>query len=183
MKNLKIARRYAKALLIIGKEDDKAESYKEELDRFSDLITREKELEQAIANPLYDVGGRKKVLQAVIDKVNISKVMSSFLLLLFDKGRFGFLSDINEFYKKLADELKGIVRASLVSATELSSETVEKIRTTLSKKTGKDIILEVEQDPSLIGGIVSRIGDLVLDGSIKTQLLNMRESLKRGESV
>jgi F-type H+-transporting ATPase subunit delta len=183
MKNLKIARRYAKALLIIGKEDDKAESYKEELDRFSDLITREKELEQAIANPLYDVGGRKKVLQAVIDKVNISKVMSSFLLLLFDKGRFGFLSDINEFYKKLADELKGVVRASLVSATELSSETVEKIRTTLSKKTGKDIILEVEQDPSLIGGIVSRIGDLVLDGSIKTQLLNMRESLKRGESV
>jgi F-type H+-transporting ATPase subunit delta len=183
MKNLKIARRYAKALLIIGKEDDKAESYKEELDRFSDLITREKELEQAIANPLYDVGGRKKVLQAVIDKVNISKVMSSFLLLLFDKGRFGFLSDINEFYKKLADELKGIVRASLVSATELSSETVDKIRTTLSKKTGKDIILEVEQDPSLIGGIVSRIGDLVLDGSIKTQLLNMRESLKRGESV
>jgi len=183
MKNLKIARRYAKALLIIGKEDDKAETYKEELDRFSDLITSEKELEQAITNPLYDVGGRKKVLQAVIDKVNISKVMASFLLLLFDKGRFGFLNDINEFYKKLADELKGVVRASLVSATELSSETVEKIRTTLSKKTGKDIILEVEQDPSLIGGIVSRIGDLVLDGSIKTQLLNMRESLKRGESV
>ena len=183
MKNLKIARRYAKALLIIGKEDDKAESYKEELDRFSDLITREKELEQAITNPLYDVGGRKKVLQAVIDKTGVSKVLASFLLLLFDKGRFGFLSDINEFYKRLADELKGIVRASLVSATELSSETVEKIRTTLSKKTGKDIILEVEQDPSLIGGIVSRIGDLVLDGSIKTQLLNMRESLKRGESV
>jgi F-type H+-transporting ATPase subunit delta len=183
MKNLKIARRYAKALLIIGKEDDKAETYKEELDRFSDLITSQKELEQAIINPLYDVGGRKKVLQAVIDKVNISKVMASFLLLLFDKGRFGFLSDINEFYKKLADELKGVVRASLVSATELSSETVEKIRTTLSKKTGKDIILEVDQDPSLIGGIVSRIGDLVLDGSIKTQLLNMRESLKRGESV
>jgi F-type H+-transporting ATPase subunit delta len=183
MKNLKIARRYAKALLIIGKEDGKAEAYKEELDRFSDLISRAKELEQAIINPLYDVRGRKKVLLTVIEKVNICKVMSSFLLLLFDKGRFGFLSDINEFYKKLADELKGVVRASLVSATELSSETVEKIRTTLSKKTGKDIILEVEQDPSLIGGIVSRIGDLVLDGSIKTQLLNMRESLKRGESV
>ncbi|MGD9106652.1 MAG: ATP synthase F1 subunit delta [Desulfobacterales bacterium] len=183
MKNLKIARRYAKALLIIGKEDDKAETYKEELDRFSELIASQKELEQAIINPLYDVGGRKKVLQAIIDKVNISKVMASFLLLLFDKGRFGFLSDINEFYKKLADELKGVVRASLVSATELSSETVDKIRTTLSKRTGKDIILEVEQDPSLIGGIVSRIGDLVLDGSIKTQLLNMRESLKRGESV
>ena len=81
------------------------------------------------------------------------------------------------------DELKGISRASLVSAAELSSETVEKIRATLSKKTGKDIILDVEEDPGLIGGIVTRIGDLVLDGSIKTQLLNMRESLKRGEGV
>ncbi|MEA1947505.1 MAG: F0F1 ATP synthase subunit delta, partial [Thermodesulfobacteriota bacterium] len=99
MKNLKVARRYAKALLIIGKENNEAETYKEELDRFSDLMTSEKELEQAITNPLYDVGGRKKVLQAIIDKVNISKIMASFLLLLFDKGRFGFLSDINEFYK------------------------------------------------------------------------------------
>ena len=89
----------------------------------------------------------------------------------------------DEFYQKLADELKGIARASLVSATEISSETIEKIRTTLSKRTGKDIILKVEHDPGLIGGIVSRIGDLVLDGSIKTQLLNMRESLKRGESA
>jgi F-type H+-transporting ATPase subunit delta len=102
---------------------------------------------------------------------------------LFDKGRFGYLSSINDFYQKLADELEGIARASLVSATELSSETVDKIRNTLSDKTGKDIILEVEQDPGLIGGIVTRIGDLVLDGSIKTQLLNMRESLKRGEGV
>ena len=183
MKNLTVARRYAKALLIIGKEDGQAETYREELDAFSGLISKEKELEQAITNPLYDALSRKKVLQAIIDKVEISKVMESFLLLLFDKGRIGFLSDINEFYQKLADELKGIARASLVSATELSSETVEKIRTTLSQRTGKDIVLEVDHDPELIGGIVSRIGDLVLDGSIKTQLLNMRESLKRGESA
>jgi F-type H+-transporting ATPase subunit delta len=93
------------------------------------------------------------------------------------------LASINDFYQKLADEVKGVARASLVSAGALSSDAVEKIRATLSQKTGKDIILEVEQDPSLIGGIVTRIGDLVLDGSIRTQLLNMKESLKRGESV
>jgi F-type H+-transporting ATPase subunit delta len=183
VKNLTIARRYAKALLIIGKEDGKAEAYREELAGIAGLMSKEKDLEQAICNPLYAVSGRKKVLEAVIDKVGVSKVMASFLLLLFDKGRFGFLHAINDFYQKLADELKGVLRASLVSATELSSETVEKIRTTLSTRTGKDIILEVDQDPALIGGIVSRIGDLVLDGSIKTQLLNMRESLKRGESI
>jgi len=178
VKNLTIARRYAKALLIIGKEDGLAENYGEELDGFAKLIAKEKELEEAITNPLYGASGRKKVLETVIGKVGISKIVGSFLLLLFDKGRFDFIGDINEFYQKLADEFKGVLQANLVSASELSSETVEKIRTTLSKKTGKDIILQVEQDPSLIGGIVSRIGDLVLDGSIRNQLFNMRKSLK-----
>ncbi len=176
MKNLAIARRYAKALLLIGKDDGQAETYREELNEIAGLLDRSPELEQAICNPLYDLSSRKQVLLAIIGKLNPSKIMASYLLLLFDKGRIGFLQSINELYHKLADELKGIARASLVSATELSSETVEKISNALSKRTRKDVILEVKQDPELIGGIVTRIGDLVLDGSVKTQLLNMRES-------
>ena len=183
MKNLAVARRYAKALLLIGKEDGQAELYRDELAGVANLLEGDKELGQAINNPLYNATGRKQVLQAVIEKLGLSEVLSSFLLLLFDKGRFGFIGAISEFYEKLADELKGVARASLVSAAELPDETVEKIRDALSKKTGKEIVLDVTQDPSLIGGIVTRIGDLVLDGSIKTQLLNMRETLKRGESV
>jgi F-type H+-transporting ATPase subunit delta len=183
MKNFAIGRRYAKALLLIGKEDGQVGTYRQELEDFSALVQKEAVLGQVINNPLYNAEGRKKVLESVIEKLALSRVMTSFLTLLFDKGRFVYLSSINDFYQKLADDLKGIARASLVSATVLSSETVDKIRNTLSEKTGKDIILEVEQDPGLIGGIVTRIGDLVLDGSIKTQLLNMRESLKRGEGV
>ncbi len=183
MKNMAVARCYAKALLLIGKDDGQAEGYKGELDGFTGLMEREQELQQAICNPLYDMEGRKKVLQAVIERLKLSRVMRSFLVLLFDKGRIGFLASINDFYNKLADELKGIARASLVSASELSEDAIEKIRSTLSKMTGKEVVLEVKQDVSLIGGVVTRLGDLVLDGSIKTQLLNMRESLKRGESV
>jgi len=183
VKNLSIARRYAKALLLIGKEDGQAETYKEELGGVAGLIMKEKTLEQAISNPLYDAAARKQVLQAVIEKLNLSGVMRTFLLLLFDKGRFGFLQSISELYHKFADELRGVINASLTSATALSEDTAEKIRIALSKMTGKEVTLTVEQEPSLIGGIVTRIGDLVLDGSIKTQLLNMRESLKRGESV
>jgi F-type H+-transporting ATPase subunit delta len=183
MKNLAIARRYAKALLLIGKEDGQAENYRRELDALTMLIVNEKALFQALTNPLYDNAGRRKVLETVIRKLDLSKVMESFTLLLFDKGRIGFISNINEFYQDLVDDLKGVARASLVSATQLTSETVEKIKKSLSKRTGKDIVLEIEQDPGLIGGIVTRIGDLVLDGSIKTQLLNMRETLKRSESV
>ena len=87
MKNLAIARRYAKALLMIGKEDGQTETYKEELSGIAELIQREKALEQALANPLYYAAGRRKVLVAVIDKMNLSTVMNSFLLLVFEKDR------------------------------------------------------------------------------------------------
>ena len=183
MKNMAIARRYAKALLLIGEEDGKAETYREELAGFAALLEKEPTLEQAIVNPLYDGEGRRRVLETVIGRLDLGQVTKSFLMPLFDKGRISFLPYINEFYQKLADELKGIARASLVSATELPDKTIEKIREALSKKTGKEVILDVEQDPALIGGIVTRIGDLILDGSIRTQLVTMRESLKRGESV
>ena len=183
MKNLTVSRRYAKALMLIGKEDGRAEKYRTELSGVAGLMEGIKELEHAVCNPLYDAVSRKNLLTAVIRKQRLSKVMTSFLLLLFDKGRISFLKDITEHYQKLADELKGIARASLVVATDLSSESVGKIRDALSKITGKDVVLSVEKDPSRIGGIVTRIGDLVLDGSVKTQLFNMRESLKRGESV
>ncbi|MGB5617410.1 MAG: F0F1 ATP synthase subunit delta [Desulfobacterales bacterium] len=183
MKNLAIARRYAKALLLIGKEDGQADGYRDELSAVARLIAEDKTLDQALSNPLYDAEARRKVLTSVIERLGLSQVMSSFLTLLFDKRRIGFIGQINQFYQKLADELKGVAQASLISATELSTDTVEKIRDALSRRTGKDIILKVEQDPSLIGGLVTRIGDLVLDGSIKSQLINMRESLKRGESA
>jgi F-type H+-transporting ATPase subunit delta len=181
MKNLAIARRYAKALLLIGKEDGQTEQYRQELAGVAELVAGNKALADTLSNPLHIASQRKQVLDKIIEKLNLSKVVSSFLLLLFEKGRIGFIASINDFYQKLADELKGVARASLTSATELSTETVEKIRSALSERTGKEVVLEVEQDPGLIGGIVTRIGDLVLDGSIKTQLLNMRETLKRGE--
>jgi F-type H+-transporting ATPase subunit delta len=183
VKNLVIARRYAKALLIIGQEDGRAEAYGSELIGMSNFIEREKDLARVISNPLYESAARKNVLKAVMGKLGLSIVMKSFLLLLFDKGRFGFLANVNEFYQKMADELKGVAKATLTSAIQLPDGTIEKIRISLSKMTKKDVKLDVKQDPSLIGGIVTQIGDLVLDGSIKTQLLNMRESLKRGESV
>ncbi len=183
MKNLSIARRYAKALLLIGKEDGNAQLYRDELNGFTQALVAQPDLQRTINNPLYGTEGRRALVTVVIQKLNPSKELQQFLLLLFDKGRFGFLEEVNDFYQKLADDLKGIARASLVSATELSSDAVDKIREALAKRTGKDIILDVQQDPELIGGIVTKIGDLVLDGSVKTQLANMRESLKRGESV
>jgi len=183
MKNLTVSRRYAKALILIGKEDGRAEEYNLELESVVDLFDTQKDFERALTNPLFNKNNRKKVLEAVLAATDLSAIMKSFLTLLFDKGRIGFLREIASYYKDLADELKGVVKASIVSATELSSDAVDRIKEVLSKKTGKNIVLNVEQDPSLIGGVITKIGDLVMDGSVKTQLINMRETLKKGESV
>jgi F-type H+-transporting ATPase subunit delta len=183
MKNLAIARRYAKALLMIGQQDGQTERYRTELQSVAALVSGDRRLEQAITNPLYDSAARKRVLQSLIGRLTLSKAVQSFLVLLFEKGRFAFLGAINDFFQKLADELKGVARATVTSAGELSEDAVERIRDVLSKRTGKDVVLEVKQDPGLIGGLITQIGDLVLDGSIRTQLLNMRESLKRGEGA
>lgn len=183
MINARIARRYAKALLAIGKEDGQADTYKKELAGFAKLLDENKELEMAISNPLYDAESRKKVLDAVVRKVNPSKTMASFLLLLFDKGRIQYLGDICVFYEKLTDELANIIRADVMSAVALPDETVEKIRATLSKQTGKKVAIDTTVDPSLIGGVVTKVGDLVLDGSVKTQLIGLKESMQRGEGI
>ncbi len=183
MKNLAVSRRYAKALILIGKEDGLAEQYNEELSSVAGLFDTQEGFEKALTNPLFNKNDRKKVLEAVLAALDLSAIMKSFLILLFDKGRIGFLREISSHYKDLADELKGVVKASIVSATELSSDAVDKIKQALSKKTGKTIVLKVDQDPDLIGGVVTKIGDLVLDGSVRTQLMNMSETLKKGEIV
>lgn len=183
MKNLAVSRRYAKALILIGQEDGQAEAYNDELAAMVGLFDSQEGFEAALVNPLIKKGDRKQLLEAVIDSTQVTDIMKSFLTLLFDKGRIGFLRDIASYYRDMADELNGVVKASVTSATELSDDAVNKIKESLSKKTGKTVVLNVEQDPSLIGGVVTKIGDLVLDGSVKTQLINMRETLKKGESV
>ncbi len=183
MRSSVIARRYAKALILIGKEDGQVEKYREELEGLIALLDQNPDFEQTIGNPLFDSAKRKKLFTTVLDALEISKVMKAYLNLIFSKQRFDQIRAVSEYYNKLADELQGIVRADLVSAKELSSDTYDQIRQALASMTGKDVVLETSQDPEIIGGIVTKIGDLVLDGSIKTQLKNMRESLKRGESV
>jgi len=180
---LRIARRYARALLTIGKEDGQAETYKEELAGVVKLLEEQEELEMAISNPLYDAESRKKVLKLVVERLGLSKVMTSFLFLCFDKGRIQYLKDIYTYYEKLTDELANIVRADLVSAVRLPEESIARIRTALSEKTGKEVRMEVSVDPALIGGAVTRIGDLVLDGSVRTQLMSLKESLQRSENI
>lgn len=180
MTNQILAKRYAKALLTLGREDGNHEKYGEELDQFVTLWEETPEFADAASNPLYAKENRKVIVSAVAEKLGLSPVFKSLLDLMLDKNRLGIIPDVGTFYQKLLDELSNISRAKVTSATVLSDEAVASIKASLEKTTGHSIIVETEVDPELIGGVVARVGDLVLDGSVRTQLTSIKETLIKG---
>lgn len=183
MIDLTVARRYAKALLTLGKEDGKYKEYGEELKGFSQLLEREPELKDALLNPAYGREDRKKLLLQMNKLLKVSPIVGNFLQLLFDKHRLGALPGISQVYQQLIDALENVSRAKVTAAIPLDGKFQESLRQTLEKLTGSQVVMEVEENPAIIGGIVARVGDLVLDGSVRTQLMSLRESLIKGEVV
>ncbi len=181
MTSLIVAKRYARALLEIGREDGKYEQYGQELAAFAGLLDQTPELEAALANPAFNFEGRKGLLVAILGKAGLSPITTNFFRLLMDRGRIAAARDINAVYQGLLDEVKGITRARVVSAAALGDDEVARLAATLKQWAGREVRLEVSEDPGLIGGVVARIGDLVLDGSVKRQLESLKDSLRRGE--
>ncbi|MBW2090618.1 MAG: F0F1 ATP synthase subunit delta [Deltaproteobacteria bacterium] len=174
-----VAKRYAKALLAIGREDNNFEKYGEDLAVFAQLMAR-RDLAEALTNPIYPYANRKQILDAILEKISLSQAVINFLRLLMDKGRINLVESISDYYQRLVDEVNNIERATIVAATSLPESIHEQVKQILEEMTGKSILLEVEQDPEIIGGIVAQVGDLTLDGSVKTQLKNLKESLIKG---
>lgn len=181
MKQTILARRYAKALFAVGKENDAYEAYNETLQGIAGLYTSTPEVADALTNPLYPVDVREKVMAGLIDSIGVDKIAANFLNLLVEKKRAEILPEIAEEFKIMVDDEKNISHGSVTSAVELSAELQTKVQATLEKITGKKVELSNSVDPSLIGGIVAKVGDLVLDGSIKTQLAGLKDSIKGRE--
>ena len=181
MKQTILARRYAKAIFTVGQERGKFEEYNDVLAGVAGLYASNPEVVDALTNPLYPLDIREKVMAGMIDSMEVDSVMGNFLNLLVEKKRAEILPEIAEEYKTMVDEEKNISHGSVISAVELSDELRENVRTTLEKLTGKRVELTTSVDPSIIGGIIAKVGDLVLDGSIKTQLAGLKDSIKGRE--
>ncbi len=180
MKNLIIAKRYSRALFNLAEEEKAIEQYGKELDGFNAVLKDFPDLGNALRNPLYPAATKRALFEKVAGGLELSPVMKSFLNLLVEKKRIPDLPDICDYYHKLIDEHASIARAKVKAAADLSDGELKKIAAALEKKVGKKIVVEFQRDPSLLGGVFAQIGDLVLDGSVKRQLLNFKESLKRG---
>jgi len=177
----KISKRYAKALLSLGQEDGKYVEYGDSLKEFAALCAENPEFRKVISNPVFSVDDRKEVLNAVLEKSAFSDYVKNFLRLLLDKNRISGIQDVSANYIRLTDEILNIIRADIITARPLKNEAMDKLDAVLAKITSKTVKTNVEEDESLIGGLVVKIGDLVLDGSVRAQLEGLKESLKRGE--
>jgi len=182
VKQLILAKRYAKAIFSLGKEQGKVEAYADSLNAIAELYKNtELEVEDALTNPLYPVEARQKVMAKIAESVDADTILTSFLNLLIEKKRVDVLPEIATAVQEMLDREENISHGSVISAIELDSKLLEEIQATLEKITGNKVILETQVDPSIIGGIVAKVGDLVLDGSIRTQLNGLKESIKGRE--
>lgn len=173
----KVSKRYAKALFGLGREDGKIEQYGRELNTFLDLYRSNPELARVISTRVFTVEDRKAVLKAVLEKTDLSATVRNFLNLLLDKDRMGAIAGISQHYERLTDEESNIARAEVFVPRPLQADALGRLEKGLEKMTSKRIRLEVKEDRTLIGGVVVKIGDLVLDGSVKAQLRGLKESL------
>lgn len=181
MKNEILARRYAKAMFVVGSEDGKLDEFAEGLDTFAELYRTLPEMRDALSNPIYPMDVRMQVMQKMTDKVGVGKTMTRFLDLLVEKGRATLIPEIAESFQAMVDEERGICQGLITTATELNADLQEKTKSTLEKLTGRKVVLKTEVDPSIIGGIVAKVGDLVLDGSIKNQIDGLKDTIKGSE--
>ena len=175
-----ISKRYAKALVSLGSEQNKVDDFGQQLADLNQVFESEDLLRLLLESPSLSQEKKAGILDEVLTKLETSKEMRDFFGLLMQKGRMVCIGQINQNYRELADELSGILRARITAAGELGDKDKKAIGKELEKQTGKKVILSVDVDTSLIGGLRTEIGGRLFDGSIKTQLKRIENTLTKG---
>ena len=175
MKETAAARRYARAFLDTFKDaGSKLETVSEEIKAISGAIAGSHELRSLLLNPAVSEAQKKGILDGVMQSMKTGKEAAGAIRLVLLKGRIAHIGEIAEEFEKMAFETLNKVRADVVTAVDLSSDEERKLLSALSRLTGKTAVITVKKDPSLIGGVVVKIGSSVYDGSVRNQLKSLR---------
>ena len=175
-----IARRYAKALLNLAENEKDLDNTGKYISAIAEVYKENSELRQVLSDTKISSGVKLEILKDVLSKIKASKLVDTFSRYLLAKRRIDFLPDIERAFNLLLQEKLGRIEAEVTSAYELPKEIEKKLVDAISTYSGKEIEVNVTIDPSIIGGIVTRIGSTVIDGSIQTQLNQIRQSIIRG---
>ena len=175
-----IARRYGSALADVVLKTGETETVSSELLQWEAMFNSNAELYEVFANPAIPHANKEGVLDKLIERVKPSRTTGNFLRVLLRNDRLTKLAAINRRFAAEIEERRGIVAAEVTSARELREDERAELRRNLEKLTDRQVKLNFQIDNNLIGGVVTRIGSTVYDGSVKTKLENLREQLVNG---
>jgi len=178
-----LGRRYAMALLNLAVEQNVLDEVRRSLRDFATMLEQSRDLRGVFVNPSVSFEARRAILREIAKASGMHKLVLDALLFVSDKGgRFKHLPEIVDAFESAAEARAGRVRAEVVTATELPEEYFAGLQRTLEQVTGKQVVVTRRVDPSIIGGVVTRVGDQVFDGSVQYQLSELKEELTRGPS-
>ncbi len=178
-----VARRYAKALFAVAKEEGREKEYGEALAQVAAFLEENPEIESALASPVFPLDSKRSIVEEVVKAFEVTGELATLLTVMAERNRLMHLRQVAEYYRELLDEESGVVRAVVRTAVPIPEELQKRLADTFAKVVGKQVELELREDPEIIGGVVAHIGDVIWDGSIKSQLQGFKESIGRGELV
>lgn len=172
-----LATRYARALFELGSEAGGIEVLLGHLETLATTYRENEELQDVLENPMTPHEARRAILAEIAERGAVGPVAKNTLLLLADRRRVRLLPAIAKRLREMVDVSRGVVHAEVVTAVALNDAFYERLRAQLERTTGKRVVLDRREDPSLLAGVVTRIGDTVYDGSLRARLDAMRGSL------
>jgi len=173
-----IARRYARALFELGKESGTLPQVVKDIASFAAVYAESEDLRNVLGNPLVKDGDREAILKEVATRLGVSDLGMRSLRLLLKNRRLVVLPELFAVLTRLYDDDAGVLRATVASAGPLSSAYLDRLRAQLEKSTGKKVVIKHEVDSTLIAGVVTRIGDKVIDGSVRAKLAGFRHAVQ-----
>jgi len=174
-----VAKRYARALVDVAAASDMLERVRQDLRAFADLLAAQRGLRQLLMNPSVPRKGATEVVSDIVAAMGLSPLAATFLRILLDANRLAGLEGILRTYESVMDERLGRIKATVTSAAPLDDAEQERLRRRLCEVAGKQVYIELRQDPAILGGVVTQIGSRVYDGSLKTQLARLRDEMVR----
>ena len=174
-----LARRYAKAIFEIGSSQGDLDKLGADLRSFAKAMRDSTELVTVLTNPAIRRADRRKVIEGLLRSIAVQSSTRNLVFLLLDGERLGHLPAISRELDAMIEAKAGRVSAEVVSAKPLAADQIVKITAALEKLSGKKVDVHKREDPSLLGGVVAKVGDVVYDGSLRTQLDNLRDELTK----
>jgi F-type H+-transporting ATPase subunit delta len=173
-----VSGRYATALFELARDEKSIDAVKTDVDRFEAMLGDSADLTRLVRSPVFSAEAQSKALSAVLDKSGISGISANFLKVLTANRRLFAVSDVIRAFRALVAKFKGEVTADVTVAETLSDKNLDALKTGLKSVTGKDVTLNVKVDPSIIGGLVVKLGSRMVDSSLRTKLNSIKHAMK-----